>query len=170
MCIMLNGLRADGWRPRADGIFDPDAKRGTILFCKGNGEEALAEKAKTVFVCLTVEKKTKRLIVACPTWAEAEVRRKIQDCFTERDVWAGSERLQEPPVMRDYVAVFAAVPNWMSHRKDFKPAVTLTLSLMEAMERAGFHFETSFSAFGDQCDLVMFAYKSGQPRLYIGRR
>ena len=47
-----------------------------------------------------------------------------------------------------------------SASKEFSQSMGLILAVIGAMKDVGFDLELSFSVFGDQQDILMFAYKS----------
>ena len=60
-----------------------------------------------------------------------------------------------------YAAVAHQVPHFTSSTpKEFSRTMGLILAVIAAMKDVGFDLELSFSVFGDQQDILMFAYKS----------
>ena len=70
-----------------------------------------------------------------------------------------------------YAAAAHQVPHFKSsNSKEFSRSMGLVLAVIGAMKDVGFDLELSFSVFGDQQDVLMFAYKSRPKRQVIAKR
>ena len=70
-----------------------------------------------------------------------------------------------------YAAAAHQVPHFKSSTaKEFSRSMGLVLAVIGAMKDVGFDLELSFSVFGDQQDILMFAYKSRPRRQVTAKR
>ena len=70
-----------------------------------------------------------------------------------------------------YAAAAHQVPHFKSSTpKEFSRSMGLVLAVIGAMKDVGFDLELSFSVFGDQQDILMFAYKSRPKRQVTAKR
>ena len=70
-----------------------------------------------------------------------------------------------------YAAAAHQVPHFKSSTpKEFSRSMGLILAVIGAMKDVGFDLELSFSVFGDQQDILMFAYKSKPKRQVTAKR
>ena len=70
-----------------------------------------------------------------------------------------------PSINVTYAAVAHQVRHFKSSTpKEFSRTMGLILAVIGAMKDVGFDLELSFSVFGDQQDILMFAYKSKPKR------
>ncbi len=166
LCSLFNRLYNVGWKPAGDCVMDRTKKRGSVLF----KFDPQAGPSDTSFACVTVPNPSRLMTTACPTWAETSVTNCLLGAVrsgTSFPITHLEGRFIYPSVVRDYSVYSHHIKHFVSSgHKEFDHPISLVLATIRGMKAAGFDLETSFSVFGDQCDIMMFAYKT-KPMRYV---
>ena len=168
LCALFNALHADGWRAQAKCNLDSRKRRSSVLFRFSPHEPPPSD---VEYAIATVTGDRDLLLEVVPAWAEVDVRRQIE-ARAARQTAHPVGALHGSRLFKTFLgsnARYAAVAHQVQHfksstPKEFSRAMGLILAVIGAMKDVGFDLEVSFSVFGDQQDILMFAYRSAPKR------